>query len=89
MMFTSYSEHSEPLFNEAKILNIVIEKINDFLISLFMFRYHYLDNLYQNTLLINMLLTTKYMNTIQETRPNLINHTQELILSNIHFTIRV
>jgi hypothetical protein len=89
MMFKSYSEHSEPLFNEAKILNIVIEKINDFLISLFMFRYHYLDNLYQNTLLINMLLTTKYMNTIQETRPNLINHTQELILSNIHFTIRV
>jgi hypothetical protein len=43
MMFKSYSEHSEPLFNEAKILNI--EKINDFLISLFMFRYHYLDNL--------------------------------------------
>ena len=43
MMFKSYSEHSEPLFNEAKILNI--EKINDFLTSLFMFRYHYLDNL--------------------------------------------
>jgi hypothetical protein len=35
-MFKSYSEHSEPLFNEAKILNI--EKINDFLISLFMFQ---------------------------------------------------
>ena len=28
MMFKSYSEHSEPLFNKAKILNI--EKINDF-----------------------------------------------------------
>ena len=42
-MFKSYSEHSEPLFNEAKILNI--EKINDFLTSLFMFRYHYLDHL--------------------------------------------
>ncbi len=40
MMFKSYSEHSEPLFNGAKILNI--EKINDFLTSLFMFRYHYL-----------------------------------------------
>jgi hypothetical protein len=36
-----------------------------------------------------LLLTTKYMNTIQETHPNFINHTQELILSNIHFTIRV
>ncbi len=42
-MFKSYSEHSEPLFNETKILNI--EKMKDFPTSLFMFRYHYLDNL--------------------------------------------
>ena len=53
-----------------------------------MFRYHHLDNL-PNTLPITMLLTTKYINTIQETHRNFIIHTQELILSNIHFTIKV
>ena len=43
MTFKSYTEHSEPLFNKLNILNI--KKINDFLTSLFMFRYHYLNNL--------------------------------------------
>ena len=43
MTFKSYTEHSEPLFNKLNILNI--KKINDFLTSLFMFRFHYLNNL--------------------------------------------
>ena len=43
MTFKSYTEHSEPLFNKLNILSI--KKINDFLTSLFMFRYHNLNNL--------------------------------------------
>ena len=40
MTFKSYLEHTEPIFCDLKILNIY--KINDYLTSLFMFRYHYI-----------------------------------------------
>jgi hypothetical protein len=43
MTFKSYSEHSETIFKNLKILNIY--QVNDFLISLFMFRYFNLKNL--------------------------------------------
>ena len=43
MTFNSYLAHSEPIFKDLKILDIY--KINDYLISLFMFRYHYSKNL--------------------------------------------
>jgi hypothetical protein len=43
MIFNSYLEHTKPIFKELGILNIF--KINDFLTSLFMFRYHNLNNL--------------------------------------------
>ena len=43
MTFKSYLEHSEPIFSNLKILNIY--KINNYLTSLFMFRYHYIKNL--------------------------------------------
>ena len=36
MKFKSYTEHTKPLFNDLKILNIF--KINDYLTSLFMYR---------------------------------------------------
>ena len=38
MTFSSYQEHTKPLFNNYKILNIF--QINDFLIGQFMFKYH-------------------------------------------------
>ena len=41
--FKSYLEHSNPLFHNLKILNIF--KINDYLCSLFMYRYKYFNNL--------------------------------------------
>ena len=43
MTFKSYSEHTEPIFNDLKILNL--SKINEYLISSFMFRYFHLHNL--------------------------------------------
>ena len=43
MTFKSYLEHSEPIFSNLKILNVY--KINNYLTSLFMFRYHYTKNL--------------------------------------------
>ena len=43
MTFNSYLEHSEPIFRDLEILNI--SKINNYLTSLFMYRYHYLNNL--------------------------------------------
>ena len=43
MTSKSYTEHSEPLFNKLNTLSI--KKINNFLASLFMFRYHNLNNL--------------------------------------------
>ena len=41
--FKSYLEHTEHIFCDLKILNIY--KIDDYLTSLFMFRYHYIKNL--------------------------------------------
>ena len=41
--FKSFTEHTEPIFRDLEILSF--EKINNFLICLFMFRYHYLENL--------------------------------------------
>ena len=41
--FKSYSEHTEPIFKELRILDIF--KINDYLTALFMYRYYYLNNL--------------------------------------------
>ena len=43
MTFKSYSEHTEPIFNDLKILNLSI--LNEYLISSFMFRYFHLHNL--------------------------------------------
>ena len=43
MTFKSYSEHTEPIFNDLKILNL--SKLNEYLISSFMFRYFHLRNL--------------------------------------------
>ena len=43
MTFKSYFEHTEPIFQELQILNIY--KVNDYLTSLFMFRYFHLQNL--------------------------------------------
>ena len=43
MIFNSYLEHSEPISRNLEILNI--SKINNCLTSLFMFRYHHLNNL--------------------------------------------
>ena len=43
MTFKSYFDHTEPIFNDLKILNLY--KLNDFLTSLFMFRYFHLQNL--------------------------------------------
>jgi hypothetical protein len=43
MTFNSYFEHTEAIFKELKILSIY--KLNQYLTSLFMFRYHNLKNL--------------------------------------------
>jgi hypothetical protein len=43
MTFKSYSEHTETIFKHLEILNIF--QVNDFLTSLFMFRYFNLKNL--------------------------------------------
>ena len=43
MTFKSYFDHTEPIFNDLKILNLY--KLNDFLTSLFMFRHFHLQNL--------------------------------------------
>ena len=43
MTFKNYSNHTEPIFLELQILNIY--KINDYLTSIFMFRYFHLQNL--------------------------------------------
>ena len=43
MTFKSYSEHTEPIFNDLKILNL--QKLNEYLTSSFMFRYFHLHNL--------------------------------------------
>ncbi len=40
--FKSYTDHSEPLFLDLKILNIY--KINDYLCSIFMYRFNYCQN---------------------------------------------
>ena len=45
MTFKSYSEHTEATLNDLKILNL--SKLNEYLISSFMFRYFHLHNLYQ------------------------------------------
>ena len=43
MLFRSYLEHKKELFEELSILDIF--KINNYLTAIFMFRYHYLNNL--------------------------------------------
>ena len=43
MTFKSYSEHTEPIVNDLKILNQ--QKLNEYLTSSFMFRYFHLHNL--------------------------------------------
>jgi hypothetical protein len=43
MTFKSYFDHTEPIFNDLKILNLY--KLNEYLTSLFMFRYFHLQNL--------------------------------------------
>ena len=41
MTFKSYSDHTEPIFTDLKILNL----LNEYLTSSFMFRYFHLNNL--------------------------------------------
>ena len=43
MMFKSYSDHTEPIFCDLNILNLY--KLNEYLTSLFVFRYFHLHNL--------------------------------------------
>ena len=43
MTFKSYLEHTEPIFKELSILNIL--QINDSLTAMFMFRYYHFKNL--------------------------------------------
>ncbi len=43
MAFKSYSDHTEPIFTDLKILNLF--KVNDYLISSFMLRYFHMHNL--------------------------------------------
>ena len=43
MTFKSYLEHTDSIFEYLGILNL--NKLNDYLTSLFMFRYHHLNNL--------------------------------------------
>jgi hypothetical protein len=45
MTFKSHFDHSEPIFNELQILNLHKINVNDYLTSLFMFRYLHLQNL--------------------------------------------
>ncbi len=43
MTFKSYSDHTEPIFNYLKILNLY--KLNEYLTSSFMLRYFHLHTL--------------------------------------------
>ena len=43
MTFKSHFDHSEPIYHELQILNL--NKVNDYLTSLFTFRYFHLQNL--------------------------------------------
>ena len=43
MTFSSHLDHSEKIFQHLNILNL--NKLNDYLTSRFMFRYHHLKNL--------------------------------------------
>ena len=43
MTFKSYSDHTKPIFSDLKILNLY--KLNEYLTSLFVFRYFHLHNL--------------------------------------------
>jgi hypothetical protein len=54
-IFNSYFDHSEPIFNDLKILNLY--KLNDYLTSMFMFRYIHLQHLPE--LFTNYFITNK------------------------------
>ena len=43
MTFKSYSDHTESIFTDLKILNLF--KLNEYLTSSFMFRYFHLNDL--------------------------------------------
>ena len=55
MTFKSYVDYSEPIFNGLKIFNLY--KLNDYLTSMYMFRYIHLRNLPE--LLTNYFITNK------------------------------
>ena len=67
MIFKSYSEHTEPIFNYLKILNL--QKLNEYLTSSFTFRYFHLHSLpeiftdYVNMLIFKSMLTTMKTST--------------------------
>jgi hypothetical protein len=67
MTFNSYLAHSEPIFKVLKILDIY--KINDYLISLFMFRYNHMKNLPKA-------FTNYFVNNSQIHQYNTRNNTQ-------------
>ena len=77
--FKPYSEHTETIFKNLEILNVY--QINDFLTSIFMFRYFNLKNLPE--IFTNYFeLTMRFITTIQEKHPSFINLIIELIMQN-------
>ena len=79
--FKSYTDHSEPLFLDLKILNIY--KINDYLCSIFMYRFNYCQNLPDFYVVITL---SKIMNVtaiIHVIPPSYTLATKELITANI------
>ena len=78
MTFKSYLEHTEAIFKELHILDIF--KINNYLTTLFMFRYHHLKNLPEYFTNYTSLQTTKFINIIRETHQNFLNVIREQIM---------
>ena len=80
MTFKSYSEHTEQIFRDLEILNI--EEINDYLTSIFMFRYHHLGNLPKIFKNYFTPIIMKFMVTIQEVHLNFTKLLKEQIMQN-------
>jgi hypothetical protein len=79
MTFQSNFSHTEKIFIDLQILNL--SKSNNYLTSLFMFRYHHLNNSSQ-TFLFQI---TKFTSTTLEIQLNFINLIRELTTSSTRF----
>ena len=75
MTFQSYFDHTEPIFNDLKILNLY--KLNDFLTSLFMFRYFHLQNLPE--IFNKYFLTNKEIHNYNTRNASLLQNTSDAI----------